>query len=86
MCFQDQADSSVSEENRGAIMLTENARTVVLPGLSTARTKHIDVCFVSPESYFVRRRSTYVQFVAPKEQHVDILTRTLAAHPFEMSP
>ena len=68
----------VFEDNQGGIALAENP-------LSPAQSKHIDVRF-----HFVREllRATKIdiQFVASEEQHADILTKDLAANPFQISP
>ena len=65
----------VFEDNQGAIALAQNP-------LSSARSKHIDVRF-----HFVREllraKKIDIQFVASKDQHADILTKSLAAIPFK---
>ena len=65
----------VFEDNQGAIALAQNP-------LSSARSKHIDVRF-----HFVREllraKKIDIQFVASKDQHADILTKSLAATPFK---
>ena len=62
-------------EDQGVIALAENP-------LSSARSKHIDVCF-----HFVRglvcAKKIDIQFAASEEQHADILTNSLAAIPFK---
>ena len=60
----------VLEGNQGARMLIENS-------LSFARSKHIDVRF-----HFIhdlsRTRKISVEYVAPAEQHAEILTKALS--------
>ena len=66
----------VFEENQGGIALAQNP-------LSSARSKHIDIRF-----HFVREllsaKKIDIQFVASEEQHRDILTKSLAAIPFNL--
>ena len=65
----------VFEDNQGGIALAENL-------LSSAQSKHINVRF-----HFVREllhaNKYETQFVASKEQHADILTKSLATTPFK---
>ena len=65
----------VFEDNQGSIELAENT-------LSSARSKHDDVQF-----HFIRKvlraKKIDVQYVASGEQHADVLTKSLAATPFE---
>ena len=63
----------VFEDNQGAIALAENL-------LSSARSKHIDVCFHFLRELF-RAKKIDIQFVASVEQYA-ILTISLAATPF----
>ena len=62
-------------DNQGAIALAENP-------LSSARSKHI-----GGRSHFVREllhsKKIGTQFVASEEQHVNMLTESLTATPFE---
>ena len=50
--------------------------------LSSARSKHIDVRFHFLRE-LLRAKKIDIQFVASEEQHVDILTNSLAATPFK---
>ena len=67
--------SEFSKIIRGGIELAENP-------LRSARSKHIDVRF-----HFVREllraKKIDIQFLASEEQHAGILTKSLAATPFE---
>ena len=57
----------VLEDNQGTKVLTETS-------LSSAKTKHIDVCFHFIRNIF-RTRKISVEYVASAEQHADILTK-----------
>ena len=65
----------VFEDNQEAIALAENP-------LNSARSKHIDVRFHFVRG-LLRAKKIDIQFVASEEQHVDILTKFLAATPFK---
>ena len=65
-----EASIKVLEDNQGTKTLIENP-------LSSARSKHIDVCF-----YFIRElvqaHKISVEYVASAEQHAGILTKALS--------
>ena len=65
----------VCKDNQGAIVLAENP-------LSSARSKHIYVRFHFARE-LLRAKQIGIQFVASQEQHVDILTKSLAVTPFK---
>ena len=64
------ASIKVLEDNQGTKALIENP-------LSSARSKHIDVCYHFIRDLF-RTRKIYVEYVASAEQHADILTKALS--------
>ena len=64
------ASIRVLDDNQGAKVLIENP-------LSSARSKHIDVCFHFIRDLFRKRRIS-VDYVASAEQHADILTKALS--------
>ena len=67
----------VFEDNFGAITLAENP-------LRCARSKRIgDVHFHFVRELVLRAKKIDIQRVASEEQHVDILTKSLAATPFK---
>ena len=57
--------------------------------LRSARNKHIDVPFLFIRFIYrliLPSKKIYTQFVASKEQHADIMKRSLVATPFTISP
>ena len=69
------ASIKVLEDSQGAEALIENP-------LSSARSKHIFVCFHFIRDLF-RTRKISVEYVASAEQHADILTKTLSRTNFQ---
>ena len=69
------ASIKVLEDNQEAKALIENL-------LSSARSKHIDVCFHFIRDLF-RARKISVEYVASAEQHADILTKALSRTNFQ---
>ena len=69
------ASIKVLEHSQGAKMLIKNP-------LSSARSKHINVCFHFIRDLF-RTQKISVAYVASAEQHADILTKGLSRASFQ---
>ena len=61
------------EDNQGGIALADNL-------LSSARSKHVDVCFHIVRE-LLHSLKIDIQFVVSEEQHADMLTKSLFATP-----
>ena len=66
----------VFEDMFGAIALAENP-------LGSARSKNVEDVHFHFVRELLRAKKIDIQFVASEEQHVDILTKSLAATPFK---
>ena len=69
------ASIKILEDNQGAKTLIENP-------LSSARSKHIDVCFHFIRD-LLRTRNISVEYITSAEQHADILTKALSRANFQ---